>query len=189
MKLHAEKYFEYRMTSWYLQAGHAQHAFYVGLVSYRIYRETKDTIWLERGREFKERIQLWKEEGSVWNFEHKFFLLSAEEAYSHDQFENAKILYDQAVTSARRHKFLHEEAISLELAANFYIQTGDKSTALEYFIQAHKRYYEWQAFAKVKALSAFIKEKFGDVFLAEDPIVGTAMDIMRNMSNLSESPF
>jgi hypothetical protein len=93
------------------------------------------------------------------------------------------------VTSARQHKFLHEEAISLELAANFHIHTGDKSTALEYLIQAHKRYYEWQAFAKVKALSAFIKEKFRDVFLAEAPAVGTAMDIMRNISNLSESPF
>jgi hypothetical protein len=92
MKLHAEQYFEYRIPSTCLHAGIAVHVFIGGLVSYRIYRETKDTLWLKRGREFKERIQSWKEEGSAWNFEHKFFLLSAEEAYSHGQFENAKIL-------------------------------------------------------------------------------------------------
>jgi hypothetical protein len=101
MKLNAEKYFEYRVPSTCLHAGFAVHAFIgAGLVSFRMYRETKDTLWLDRGKYFKERIQARKEEGSVWNFEHKFFLVAAEEAYSHGEVENAKILYDKAATSA-----------------------------------------------------------------------------------------
>jgi tetratricopeptide (TPR) repeat protein len=141
-------------------------------------------LWAERGKYFKERIQAWKEEGSVWNFEHKFFLIAAEEAYSRGEFENAKILYEKAATSARQHKFLHEEAIALELAGNFHIQTGDKTTALKYFIEAHQRYYEWQAYAKEEALGAFIKEKFGD---AQVSTAGKATDSMRNVTN--SSPF
>jgi hypothetical protein len=151
-KLNAEKYFQYRMAPWYLQAGYAQHSFYVGLVSFRIYRETKDRLWLDRGNYFKDRIQSWKEEGSVWNFEHKLYLVEAEKAYSYGDFGCAKILYEKAVTSARLHKFLNEEALALELAGNFYLFIGNKSAALQYFVWAREAYSTWNAFAKILAM-------------------------------------
>jgi hypothetical protein len=152
MKQNAEKFFEVRMPSWYLQAGFALHAFIGGLISYRVYRETCDPLWAERGREFKARIQTWKEQGSEWNFENKLYLLEAEESYSYGNFERAKLLYDDAILSAKQHKFIHEEALAYELGANFYLAMDNKSMAMIYFTEAHEKYIQWQAFAKVKAL-------------------------------------
>jgi hypothetical protein len=59
MKQSAEKFFEYRMTSWHLLSGHAIHAFIGGLVSFRIFRETGDPVWANRGKHFKGRIASW----------------------------------------------------------------------------------------------------------------------------------
>jgi tetratricopeptide (TPR) repeat protein len=161
MKQSTEKYFEVRMPSWYLQAGFAAHAFIGGLISYRVYRETRDFLWTERGREFKARIQTWKDQGSTWNFEHKLYLIEAEESYSNGDFERAKLLYENAIKSAKQHKFIHEEALAYELGANFYLAMNNKSMAMSFFTKAHEKYTQWQAFAKVKALSELFQETFG----------------------------
>ena len=161
MKCNAEKFFEITLPSWYLQAGYAVHTFFLGLASYNIYRETRDELWAQRGKMLRERIQSWNEQGSKWNFKHKLELMEAEEAYSNDDFDRAQILYDKAVSSAKQHKFIHEEALANELAAKFYLAKGERSISLKYFIEAHEKYYEWNAFAKAKALYASIQEKFG----------------------------
>lgn len=161
----AEKFFEFRMPSWYLLTGHAVHAFFGGLASWRIYRETHNPLWAQRGAEFKERMRRWKDQGSSWNFENKSFLLEAEELYSNGNVEEAKVLYEHAILSAREHKFIHEEALSYELAGNFYFNIGNNSMALKYLTCAHEVYFKWGAFAKVTALYADIQEKFGNVVL------------------------
>eukprot|EP00804_Cyclotella_cryptica_P022353 CCRYP_015913-RA/>CCRYP_015913-RA protein AED:0.01 eAED:0.01 QI:137/1/1/1/0.66/0.5/4/982/1465 len=111
MKQFAEKFFEFRqvfeckMSIWY-----AMHEFYGGLVSYRIYRETGDTKWLDRGRQCKSAIKLWAEQGSLWNFEQKHYLLEAEEQHCHFNLLAAKsrtaVLYhwqDLTNSSTMRH--------------------------------------------------------------------------------------
>ncbi|KAL7484284.1 hypothetical protein ACHAW6_009928, partial [Cyclotella cf. meneghiniana] len=155
----------FRMPSWYLLTGHAVHAFFGGLASWRIYRETHNPLWAQRGAEFKERMRRWKDQGSSWNFENKSFLLEAEELYSNGNVEEATVLYEHAISSAREHKFIHEEALSYELAGNFYFNIGNNSMALKYLTCAHEVYFKWGAFAKVTALYADIQEKFGNVVL------------------------
>eukprot|EP00804_Cyclotella_cryptica_P007107 CCRYP_014514-RA/>CCRYP_014514-RA protein AED:0.02 eAED:0.01 QI:0/1/0.8/1/1/1/5/397/1398 len=160
MKLSAENFLKFTTPSWNLLSGHSVHTLIGGLASFRIYRETNDLMWAQRGNQFKERMKTWNDQGSLWNFENKSFLLDAEYSYSNGDLELARVAYEKAISSARRHKFIHEEAIAYELAANFYLNTGNKSIALKYFTDAHGKYFEWGAFAKVKALYAYIQETF-----------------------------
>lgn len=174
MKQSAEKFIELKLPSWFLLSNQTIHSFYIGLASFRIFRETFDPLWVERGRWHKEKITKWKEEGSLWNFESKSFLLHAEEYHSTGDFENAQVMYDKAILSARQHKFVHEEALASELAGNFYLNRGNTLAALKHFTLAHGKYLQWGAFAKVKILFAFIQEKFGNAFFAAH--VGTETD-------------
>eukprot|EP00804_Cyclotella_cryptica_P002686 CCRYP_009601-RA/>CCRYP_009601-RA protein AED:0.04 eAED:0.04 QI:400/1/1/1/0.8/0.66/6/302/1357 len=162
MKCSAEKFFEFRMPSWHLLTAHATHAFIGGLASFRIYRETHDPIWTQRAAECKARIRTWKDQGSMWNFENKSFLLEAEECYSNGNIKEGMVSYEHAISSAQDHKFLHEEAFSYELAANFYFNIGNKSMALKYFTCAREAYFKWGAFAKVTTLYTYTHEKFGN---------------------------
>jgi ATP-dependent RNA helicase DDX31/DBP7 len=160
MKTSTENFIEFQVPSWVLLSIHAGHFFIVSLSSFRIYRETHDPLWAERGKQYKERVIAWKEQGSSWNFESRSFLLEAEDYYSSGNFKSAEVFYDKALSSASQHKFVHEEALICELAANFYLDQGNKSTALKYFKSALERFQEWGAFAKVRTLQASTEEKF-----------------------------
>ncbi|KAL3787477.1 hypothetical protein HJC23_001127 [Cyclotella cryptica] len=160
IKLSAEKFLEFKTPSWHLLASNAAHDFIGGLASFRIYRETRDPLWAQRGEQFKQRINTWEDQGSLWNFENKSFLLDAEKSYSNGNMELARVSYENAISSARQHKFIHEEALAYELAAKFYLNMGNKSTAFEYFTNAYGKYLEWGAFAKGKALFTYIQETF-----------------------------
>lgn len=96
----------------------------------------------------------------MWNFDHKHSVLEAEDQYCQNNFQNAQAMYANAIKTAQQHKFIHEEAICLELAANFNLAMGNHSIALDYFTQAHEKYIAWGAVSKVKALYAFIEDNF-----------------------------
>ena len=40
-------------------------------------------------------------------------------------------------------QFVHEQALTYELAAYFYLDIGDVNKAVEYCVLAHERYSEW----------------------------------------------
>lgn len=120
-------------------------------------------MWLERGRKCKADMKLWAEQGSFWNFQHKLMLLEAEDHYSNGNFENAELSYKNAISSARSHKFMNDEALACELAARFYLGTGDLASSLAYFKLAHEKYICWGAFAKADRLFASINKKFSNV--------------------------
>eukprot|EP00804_Cyclotella_cryptica_P005299 CCRYP_015795-RD/>CCRYP_015795-RD protein AED:0.06 eAED:0.06 QI:0/1/0.8/1/0.75/0.6/5/465/1505 len=151
------KFIEFDMPSWFLLSGRAIQSFITSLASFKIYRETGDLLWAERAKTHKERISRWKEQGSLWNFEHKSYLLDAEECYSNGDFKRAQVFYNNAISSAQRHKFVHEEAISCELAGSFHLNIGNKESALKHYIDAHGKYLEWGALAKAIELSAVIQ--------------------------------
>ncbi|KAL7481155.1 hypothetical protein ACHAW6_006837, partial [Cyclotella cf. meneghiniana] len=144
----AEKFFEINMPSWHLLSAHAAHAFIGGLASFQIFRETHNPLWALRGEQFQQRINTWKEQGSLWNFESKSFLLHAEQCYSNGNFDLAQVCYESAISSAQHHKFIHEEALASELAAKFFLKIGNNLMALKYFTSAHGAYFKWGAFAK-----------------------------------------
>ena len=161
MKENTEKFIEYRGQSWVLLSIHAGHIFIASLASFRIFRETGDPHWVKEGKKYEERVLSWKEQGSLWNFESRCFLLEAECSYCEGNFENAEVCYDKAISSACQHRFVPEEALAYELAANFYLNQDKKSRALKYFKSALDRFQEWGAFGKVRSLHSFIEKNIG----------------------------
>ncbi|KAL3794413.1 hypothetical protein HJC23_012950 [Cyclotella cryptica] len=165
LKESTEKFFESERNSWFLFVADTRHALIAGLASFHIYREKRELLWAERGRRCKLDLKLWAEQGSLWNFQHLFLLLDAEEHYScNDDFENAKASYNGAIGLAKSHNFIYDEALSYELAANFYLNNGKLVTSLEYFRLAHEKYHEWGARAKADKLFEFTREKFVSMF-------------------------
>ena len=85
---------------------------------------------------------------STWNFENKYLLVKAECHYTEGEFDKAAESYKASVTTAKKHKFVHEEALGYELAGYFYKDQGDETKAQEMFKQAQIAYGKWGANAK-----------------------------------------
>lgn len=134
--------------------------FIAGLAALRLFRQTRDQSWLNKGTECKNKMKHWAEEGSAWNFEHKLVLLEAEAYFSCGNFELAKSSYKHAIAKAQSHRFVNDLALSHELTGKFYVEIGDLSTSLEYFMLAHENYDRWGAVAKASLLFGFVNEKF-----------------------------
>eukprot|EP00804_Cyclotella_cryptica_P025420 CCRYP_017200-RA/>CCRYP_017200-RA protein AED:0.17 eAED:0.17 QI:0/0.83/0.57/1/0.83/0.71/7/325/1615 len=160
MKESAVELFKFSSKLWLLISNHIFHELICGLVSFRLYRETKLSFWLDKGTNFTSQMHSWGEQGSSWTFENKCFLLKAEEQFSNDRLDLARASYDKAISSAKAHKLVHEEAMAYELAAKFYFNINDFSTSLKYYTAAHEKYSEWGAYAKAKLLVQCIEDKF-----------------------------
>ena len=102
MKTVAEKYFAVDSVSWSLLYCHIHYAFYGALVAFWIHRETGEPVWEERARKRKFTVETLGGH-SEWNFEHKLYILDAEEA-SCDDPGTAELLYEKAIASARKHR-------------------------------------------------------------------------------------
>ena len=138
--------------------------YFEGLVSFCMARQTKNERWALRGEAALVFFRRWAEL-SAWNFENKTLLLEAEkmsllgnfEGGGSTNFEQASELYTQAIRSSRQHKFLHEEAISCELAGLFYHDRNANKKAFEYLTQAVRCYRQWGAEAVAKRVESFIQ--------------------------------
>jgi len=178
---YAERFIELKKSSWFLYFSDAPQTHILGLVAFQLYRKTRDSMWLERGRKCKSDMKLWAEQGSLWNFHHKFLLLEAEEHYSNASFEDAKASYTNAILSAKSHKFFNDEALACELAGKFYLETGNLPSSLECFRLAHEKYHEWGALAKANILFMLVNNTFGytvdekTVFSSTNPINPSAV--------------
>jgi len=104
-KEHVSKFYDCLEHAWAnLMLSHISHALYIGLISYWVARKSRDTkYWIARGNEFKLTLKRWAE-SSQWTFENKWYLLEAEESFSHNDYEAAKSFYKQAISSAKLHK-------------------------------------------------------------------------------------
>jgi len=157
----SEKYLDCIANTWAnLLFAHSYHAFYMGLISFWLARKSGDEQqWHERGKRSKLALKKWAE-SSQWTFENKWYLLEAEESYCNKNFDRAKLYYEKAISSAKDHKFVHEEALAYELAAYFYLELGDAEKAMEYFLLAHEKYHEWGAIGKCNSLFKFVESRF-----------------------------
>ena len=153
LKEKCEKYFEIEAqirSNWLLFYDSA-HAFIAGLAAFQVFRHTGDAIWAERGRKCKQNMKHWAD-NCAWNFMHKLQLLEAEEYYCSGNLRCAREYYDAAIATAGVHKFANDEALANELAAKFYLNTGEPATSITYFNHAHEKYEAWGAISKVSNL-------------------------------------
>jgi tetratricopeptide (TPR) repeat protein len=174
---YAEKFFEARQKQldWCLISMEGIYAFLAGLVAFRIYRKSGASKWLERAKQCKTLTEVWATEGSEWNFGQKLALLHAEFLYSCGSFAEAEASYDKAISLARSHSFIIDEALSFELSGYFYLNTGMTAKALEHFTCAVDSYSSWGAETKANVLSGFIREQFKNFPTSLSSCLGTGV--------------
>ncbi|WP_437298915.1 protein kinase domain-containing protein [Sorangium sp. So ce426] len=93
-------------------------------------------------------------EGCAPNFLHKLRLVEAEDARVRGETEEAIARYDEAIELAREHRFLHIEALSIQLAAELRLQTGKRHIGAMYLREARDAYARWGAVNLVAHLNA-----------------------------------
>ncbi|KAK1734468.1 putative AAA ATPase [Skeletonema marinoi] len=172
-KEYVSKFFDCHENAWAsLMVTHIYNALYTGLISFWVARKSRARdaqyqYWIARGNESKLTLKRWVQ-SSPWTFENKWYLLEAEESFSQSDYVAAKLLYKQAISSAKLHKFVHEEALAYELAAYFHLELGEMEQSMEYFLAAHGRYNEWGAFGKCNSLFEFVKSSFSPASIESD---------------------
>ena len=153
----ATKYSHFNVGTLMMLYHQSMNSFWEGLVSYWIGREEDSTEWLLKGHAATESIRKLVD-CSEWNFQNKLFLLQAEQQFCARDFILAEKYYDAAISSSREHRFVNEEALSLELAAFFYLETGRRSRSIDLFSRAISKYREWEAHAKAHSLEAHLEK-------------------------------
>src|SRR5580693_9497085 len=97
------------------------------------------------------QLQVWAE-NCPENFENRAALVGAEIARIEGRVLDAEQLYERAIHSARANGFVHNEALTDELAARFYAARGFEDIAHLYLRKARYGYRRWGADGKVRQL-------------------------------------
>jgi predicted ATPase/signal transduction histidine kinase/GAF domain-containing protein len=98
------------------------------------------------------------------NFQHQYDLVEAEKCRVLGDFTTAIELYDRAISGAKTHEFLHEEALANELAAKFYLNWGKEKIAAAYMQSAYYCYLRWGAKAKTTQLAQRYPQLLAPIF-------------------------
>jgi len=131
------------------------YVFYEGLLAFRLARTEADREhWRLIGQKSINTYQTWVKH-SEWNFENKLLLLEAESHFSNCEYESAEKTYLASIDSARRHKFVHEEGLAMDLLASFYNVRGKVEPANSYLEGAYSCYEKWGAFGLLKHLRGY----------------------------------
>ncbi|MEG4115553.1 MULTISPECIES: AAA family ATPase [unclassified Microcoleus] len=133
---------------------YARHRFIYALLlceSYERIPQAKQSDLWQKLIEYKQQLAVWAQNCSE-NFSAASELISAEMARISGDKLSAIELYDRAISLAKEHQFLNEEALANELAAKFYLNWGKEKVAQAYMIEAYYCYARWGAQAKVADL-------------------------------------
>lgn len=134
----------------------AQHNFYYSLAllaRYSSLDKDKQAQILKQVTENQEMMQNWAKHAPC-NFQHKYDLVKAETARVLGDAFTAMEYYDRASTGAKEHGYTQEEALSNELAAEFYFELRREKIAQTYLADAYYCYERWGASAKLDDLKS-----------------------------------
>ena len=130
------------------------HVFYEGLTALRMAQKGIDTEkWIAKGEAAVATFKTW-EGHCKWNFENKHILLSAELLFVKGEHEEAQKQYEAAIDSAKKHKFLHEEGLAMELLGLFHKEVGNTEDAKTMFNNARDCYEQWGATAVIERIDS-----------------------------------
>ena len=128
------------------------HAFYEGLTAFHFARNSFDeTKWMGIGENVVLKFRKWANH-STWNFENKLLLLEAEFLHSKGEKESAQIKYEASINSARKHHFLHEEGLAMDLFGAFHSENGNADEAMKQIRSARACFEKWGALGIVGLL-------------------------------------
>ncbi|KAJ3180238.1 hypothetical protein HDU87_002115 [Geranomyces variabilis] len=134
----------------------AQHAFYQSLALLAT-ATPKSENWeaaLAKIRQNQAKLALYSE-SCPSNFLNKFKLVEAEFERVAGNKYRAMELYDEAIALARQSQFTHEEALSSELAAEFYLLEGKPTIAGAFAADAYYAYVNWGSKSKIAQLDTY----------------------------------
>ena len=94
------------------------------------------------------------------NYQHEYDLLMAEKSRVAGEHLQAVQLYEEAISGARRNRFVHDAALANELYAMFWMEQGNERLAGEYMRSARSLYSSWGATAKVSQLQRLYPRYF-----------------------------
>ena len=86
------------------------------------------------------------------NFQHKCTLIESQFSILNNNFNKARLQFDQAIKEAGEQRFIHEEALAYELAGKAYHQNGFTDLARFYLSNSYNLYREWGAKSKMDFL-------------------------------------
>ncbi len=144
----ADKYIDVQACAF----GVATHNFYKALLLLTLYPNLSGFKKLKQ----KKTIRSIMKKMAKWsrfcpkNEQHRYLLLQAEYSYHvENKWDEAGLLYDQAIVLANENKFLSDQALANELAAKFYFTRGYNKIASVYMKDARYCYQMWGAENKV----------------------------------------
>ena len=130
------------------------HHFYESLTLLALYpkvnRREKLKIRL-RVRSSMRKLKQWAKHAPE-NYAHKYYLINAERLRVMGNGNKARHFYDKAIELASNNRYIHEEALTYELAGRFYVQQKSENLADFHFKAAYNSYREWGAKAKLNDL-------------------------------------
>ncbi|RAM52604.1 MAG: serine/threonine protein kinase [Hapalosiphonaceae cyanobacterium JJU2] len=128
--------------------------FYESLSHLAVYLDASEyerNCIIEKVQVHQEKLQNWAYHAPM-NFSHKYYLVKAEQHRVLGEYLEAIDSYDRAITLAKEHEYINEEALANELAARFYLKWGKHKIAQTYLTDAYYCYMRWGAKAKVEDL-------------------------------------
>ena len=144
--------------------------FFEGLTCYLCSFEATDQVskaaWVGRGQSILAKIRSWHEHSS-WNWENKVLLLEAMEMHTLGNYDAAEPLYISSIRSAREHKFIHEEAITSELAGDLFYERGSHLESYALYMHSIKCFNEWGALAVAMRVESSLQSRFGSENITE----------------------
>jgi PAS domain S-box-containing protein len=155
----------YAITQFYFYPSLAQLALYAGV------SKSKQKEILQQVKIQQKQLKKWANHAPS-NCLHKWYLVEAERYRVLDQKESAIACYDQATSLAKEHKFIHEEALSLELTAKFYLAWGKQKVAQSYMLDAYSAYTRWGTLAKIKDLEQSYPQLLAPILQQQSAILG-----------------
>ncbi|HBK63502.1 MAG TPA: serine/threonine protein kinase, partial [Cyanobacteria bacterium UBA11166] len=101
------------------------------------------------------------------------------------KFQEAMILYDDAIASAKEHEFIQNEALGNELAAKFWLAQGKEDFAKLYMRKARQCYQIWGAKRKVEDLEEKYPQWFTSPSSESDNVTTTSITTTSGKSGKS----
>ncbi len=142
----------------------------------------------------QEKLHKWADYMPI-NHLHKFYLVEAERCRVLGQYLEAMNYYDLTISLAKENEYIHEEALTNELAAKFYLAWGKIKIAQTYLIDAYYAYVRWGALAKVNDLQKCYPQLLAPIIQQEKlslqtsehstPQLSTSLSISSTESSLS----
>jgi predicted ATPase/signal transduction histidine kinase len=121
---------------------------------------------LDKVQANQEKMENWAHHAPM-NYLHKYFLVEAERYRITGQYLEAMEFYDRAISLAKEHEYINEEALAQELTAKFYLEWGKHKIAQIYLTDAYYSYVRWGALAKVDDLAKRYPQLLAPIFQQE----------------------